>query len=528
MKALLRFSRWLHKTIGLALLLYLVWMSFSGIGLNHPEWTLGWEMPSWLSPSQYDHADWNRGTLKDALELPGGDRLLAGERGIYLQRNGQLHVEEAMAGEFPDAIRLRPVHDLALAGGQVYAAGDAGLYHASIQTLRWIRLELPAGISVCNTLIEEQNELVVIHSSGAFTLNVMDQSLRELALPRDTDRDRLSMVHWVFHLHDGRVWGLAGKVLMDLAGLSLIFLAFGSIWIWFFPKLVRRRKGKSIPVMGRQLFRWLLKHHLKIGIWALPVFLLLGATGFFMRPPTLLLIANREVPRWLYPGPLPQSPWHESIQAGLIDHARDRLWLSADGLWSAAIERDTAGCITAIGKFAPDSLAAPIFIMGPTVFKEDKPGSFLVGSYSGLFRTAPDSHKSIDALSLQPAHEINTMKPGENMCAGLVKLGDRWWMSDHKGAPRPLALPGEAYGEAWGTHGEPTSPEAFQRAGLSFWNWCFELHNGRLFRDWIGPFYLLVTPLGALLFVLLSLTGLIDWLRRRSSRKAQSCDPLHD
>jgi hypothetical protein len=524
MKALLRFSRWLHKTIGLALLVYLVWMSLSGIGLNHPEWTLGWEMPAWLSPAQYNHSDWNRGTLKDALELPGGDRLLAGERGIFLQKSGRQHVVEAMSGDFPAAIRLRPVHDLELIEGKIYAAGDDGLYHAAAENLQWSKLDIPENAGACNTLIEDQGELLVIHASGAFILNVQDHSTRELALPREANHQRLSMVHWVFHLHDGRVWGLAGKLLMDLAGASLIFLSFGSIWIWFFPKLVRRRKGKSIPVVGRQLFRWLLKHHLKIGIWALPVFLLLGATGFFMRPPTLLLIANRDVPRWLYPGPLPQNPWHEAIQAGLIDSAHDRLWLSADGLWSAGLARDHAGRITAVGRFTEDHLAAPIFIMGPTVFKEESPGTFLVGSYSGLFRVQPDSPEAVDALSLQQAGPINTMKPGDHMCAGLVKLGGSWWMSDHKGPPRALAHSAvrDTLSHEWGANGEPDSPEAFRQAGLSFWNWCFELHNGRLFRDWIGPFYLLVTPLGALLFVLLSFTGLIDWLRRRATRKAQS------
>ncbi|MEJ2544074.1 MAG: hypothetical protein P8Y99_08395, partial [Calditrichaceae bacterium] len=47
---------------------------------------------------------------------------------------------------------------------------------------------------------------------------------------------------------------------------------------------------------------------------------------------------------------------------------------------------------------------------------------------------------------------------------------------------------------------------------MSLWNFMFELHNGRIFKDWIGGFYILIAPLGSLLFVLIILSGVYDWL----------------
>jgi hypothetical protein len=37
MKILFKISKWLHKYIGLVLLLFLMWMSISGVLMNHPE-----------------------------------------------------------------------------------------------------------------------------------------------------------------------------------------------------------------------------------------------------------------------------------------------------------------------------------------------------------------------------------------------------------------------------------------------------------------------------------------------------------
>lgn len=528
MNRLLRIARTVHKYIGLLLVLYLAWMAASGIGLNHPEWSLGWEMPGWLTPEQYRHADWNRGTLKTALEFEDGSRLLGGSRGLFHQPAGSENCVPWMGGDFPQQLRLQGVNDLLRADGRVWVATDNGLLVADAgrgaapALADWQREDLPAAAESVKALFLEGDQLLALGATHLFAHTLADGNWSILELPRSAVHETVSLIHWVFHLHDGRVWGFGGRLLIDLAALALIFLCFGALWTWSFPKAARRFKKRFSMARSRRTYRWLLKYHLKIGIWFLPPLILLGATGFFMRPPTLLLIADREVPRWAYPGPLPDNPWEGAIRDGLIDHATDRLWLAADGLWSAPLLRDTNGRVSAVGAFAADSLAAPIFVMGTTAFQEASPGRFLVGSYSGIFLTSPGDSVAWDLGTGAVAEEISSMRPAETMAAGVVCLGDTWIMSDHKQAPIRLNFP-----EGTATFDDmpaavmlPAPPAQLGQAGLSFWNWCFELHNGRIFKDWIGPFHLLVTPLGALLFLLLSLTGLVDWLRRRARRRA--------
>jgi len=50
---------------------------------------------------------------------------------------------------------------------------------------------------------------------------------------------------------------------------------------------------------------------------------------------------------------------------------------------------------------------------------------------------------------------------------------------------------------------------------MPLWNWLFEIHNGRFFKDLIGEWYILIVPLGSLLFVLITLSGVYDWIHIR-------------
>ncbi|MBK5940989.1 hypothetical protein [Halochromatium roseum] len=47
----------------------------------------------------------------------------------------------------------------------------------------------------------------------------------------------------------------------------------------------------------------------------------------------------------------------------------------------------------------------------------------------------------------------------------------------------------------------------------------FEVHNGRFFQAWLGGGSILIVPLGALLLVLITLTGVYDWLRNWLGRR---------
>ena len=62
-------SKWYHKYIGIVFLLPLIWMSISGILINHKELIADYSVPNWLVPSMYDVKNFSRSAIIDLLKL---------------------------------------------------------------------------------------------------------------------------------------------------------------------------------------------------------------------------------------------------------------------------------------------------------------------------------------------------------------------------------------------------------------------------------------------------------------------------
>ena len=62
----------------------------------------------------------------------------------------------------------------------------------------------------------------------------------------------------------------------------------------------------------------------------------------------------------------------------------------------------------------------------------------------------------------------------------------------------------------------PAMPKSINdSAEMALWNFFFELHNLRIFQHYIGNFYLLLLLLVSLAFVVVSITGTIQYLRKK-------------
>jgi hypothetical protein len=240
-------------------------------------------------------------------------------------------------------------------------------------------------------------------------------------------------------------------------------------------------------------------------VWSALFLLFIGGTGIFMRPPLLALLAGGSIPRWSYPGLVSDDPWHHRIQNATYDSANERFLIQAgDGIWSGPGDFGS--------EFEETTLTAPVFAMGATVFEAYPNGSIDVGSFAGLFRIGPGGSAE-DLIEGGPAGERSQMSPGELLVTGFVELpgGEKAVTSHYKGL---LAQDGSP-----APHLLPMPDLDGESAGMPLWNLMFELHNGRIFRDVIGDWYILVVPLGGLFLVLLTATGVWDWaiprLRRR-------------
>ena len=509
MKRLLTISRWLHKYLGLLLVLFLMWMSLSGVLMNHPDMISGVSVPGWLVPPQYHIKNWNRSAIVSLVYSQKNSHIAyaAGKEGAWISTDGGVTFSEMIEG-LPDSRYYRKISHLWLhegeAGSLLLAATSRGLYACALPEQQWQPVKLGEEPEPVRKILTVGDALMIFTDSHAYRSKLPPARLHfeQINLMRQNSENRVSLVKLFFDLHDGKAWGLPGKLLFDAVGVVMFFLSLSAFYSWYYPwkrkrENAQKRRQGSRPM--RRLFKWFLKYHLKLGIWTAAILLLIGGTGFFMRPPLLAVIAEGSVARSWYPGALPDSPWHEKIQNVLYDAVDDKLVIAAtDGLWTAPADFSQP--------FRELELDVPIFVMGATVFEPYGSGGYLVGSFNGLYHWQRATGTSVDMLTGKEAGEVSSVRPAEKMITGYFQTpqGDILINTHEQGI---LAF------DATSNYEVLQLPESLQNDyRMPLWNYLFEIHNGRFFADVIGKWYILVVPLGSLLFLLITLSGVFDWL----------------
>lgn len=515
MKSIFKISKWLHKYLGLALILFLTWMSFSGILMNHPHLISGLSVPRWLTPTQYHPNNWNRSGIINAVfskRLPGVG-YIGGKLGVYKSIDGKVQ-ERPIDNGFPGSTYYRKTNHLFLletdSTSHLLAATDGGLYICNMADESWAHLSLPGLEERVLKILKVKKKLLVFTPSTVYSSPAEATNLHftQANLYRPDSEKRVSLVKLFFDLHDGKIWGLPGKLLFDAVGLILIFLNFSAFYAWYYPKNLKRRRNKHSgrPAKWKgQLFRFIHNYHLKLGIWAALILLIMAGTGLFMRPPLLALLMG-DMPAKYYPGKLDKNPWQGKIHNALYDHVEDNILVEAtDGIWK--------GPSNFSKPFAPVDLPVPLFVMGATVFDAYGNGGYLIGSFSGIFHLERASGKAIDMLTNKEAAKRSAVRPAETMICGYFKTPDgREFITAHEQGLIPLKGTQTNYFNM---------PRAiYENYRMPLWNYLFEIHNGRFFREWIGQWYILLVPLGSLLFIILTLTGIFDWLFTRLRPKS--------
>ena len=513
MRAVSRTSRWLHRWIGLGLVVYLGWMGASGVLLNHPGLTRDLSVPEWIVPAGYRISNWNRGTLRSLAPVPGtsGTLIAAGRQGVWIsddEGRSFTSFHQGLGSLF--ARNARQVVALAVAGGPLFlVTTQSGLYARGDGDDRWRKV--PLGVErPAIKVVQVEDRLLAFTDSGVFVSPTPPRPLEFIpaALEREQVSREIPLADALFDLHSGEAWGLPGRLLYDMVGVVLVVLSVSALLTWLYSKVPKRLRRARPRV--RAVVRFVVRYHLKLGIWSAPILLVIGLSGMFMRPPLLVLVADAAVPRGIYPGMIPANPWHHKIQNATYDATRGRLLVQAnDGIWE--------GSPDLTGVFRRVTLPVPVFAMGATVFEPGPDGSLEVGSFSGLFRIHADG-TTVDLLNGGPAESRSQMRPGKHLVTGFLRLpGGESLISTHR----------QGLLDVGGSRSQgrlPMPAVEVSSAGMPLWNFLFELHNGRIFRDWIGAWYVAVVPFGGFCLVLLTVTGVWDWVvpRWRRWRAARS------
>ena len=108
--------------------------------------------------------------------------------------------------------------------------------------------------------------------------------------------NKITLFETIWQIHSGEVFGLPGKLYVDLLGIITIFLSITGIIYFFFPGWIKRRlrrNRESVKII--RVSRWSLRWHNKAGAWTFVLLIILFFTGMFLRPPLLIAIAQAEV-----------------------------------------------------------------------------------------------------------------------------------------------------------------------------------------------------------------------------------------
>lgn len=490
----------LHKYFGVAIGFILIYMSISGILLNHPNITGKINTPSFLLPSNMKIKNWSRGAILDGVRVGNDDILFGGKLGIlkYNPRKNEIYDDNE---GIPKSIYKHKVNVFLKDSKEktIYAGLSSGLYHRGFDSDTWSPvLDIAEDV---RAIFKIKDQVVVITQGKAFIQR--NGRFREADFTMEDEKtNTMSLIKYVFDLHNGKVLGLPGRLVMDIAGLFLIFFSVGGIFMTFFPSFKKIFRISPSGFWG-VLLKFSYKHHIK---WCLIIFvpiIIIALTGFFMRPPFVMLLAGKKINTKFHIHHPEADSWNNSIQYITIDSDRETILVFSggklyEGKWDFS------------ERFKRIFKRLPLHPMGPTYFEYLGGGKYLIGSFSGLFIWNRLEGKFYEYFSNELVEKFSIRKTGPYQINGGMRIGNNFLVLDYH------------EGILDSSTGKPflIMPEHFkEKSVFSLWHYLFEIHNGRFSKSFIGKWYILHNPVVALGTIIVMFTGLQILIKRKKRSK---------
>jgi hypothetical protein len=505
---MLKWFKKYHKWPGLIFALFILLFSVSGIVMNHRDLFSSVDVNRKWLPGNYDYNNWNMAAVKAAIELPDDSLLVFGNIGIWKTDGFFTDFKDFNKG-FPKGIDNRKIFSLLHTSNHRLFAGTLfGLYEYKNG---WQTISIPVKEDRIVKIIEKNDSLLVMTRSYILFADINDKNLKfnkiNILAGEDSD-NKVGLFRTIWVIHSGEIYGIAGKLLVDLVGLIFIFITVSGIFYWLAPHLLKRVKEASKSRI-KKVNRFSLKWHNKLGYWSVIILLLTSITGIFLRPPFLITIANSEVTKIKYSKLDDPNVWDDKFRDLLYDIDMKRFVVAtSDGIYYSD---DEFGSV--LRKY---SVQPPVSIMGINVFEKLAKGEYLVGSFSGIYHWIPEKGIIIDYFTKLPFNKANMDGSpfGAVSVAGFVnKSGGNEFLFDYSAGAIPLDR---------SVIFRQMPVEVIKNSPISLWNTSQEIHTGRIWEFIFGPFYILIVPLTGLASVLILVTGFFAWwipYRRKLKKK---------
>lgn len=498
----------LHRWPGLILSFVLLFYAVTGIVMNHREGLSGIDVDRDMLPGNYAYTNWNNAALKGSLVLSPDSILVYGNIGIWLTDSTFSEYTSYNHG-LPPGTDNRKIFDLhQTSNGSLFAATLFGLWGWDEGSGVWKKFQLETDIDRFTGIEGIGDTVFALSRSHLFTGVAEGTGTRfgrkELPAPEGYEQ-KVTLFETIWQIHSGEILGLPGKLFVDLLGVVTIFLSLTGIVYFFFPSAIRHFRKKKKPV-GQlvSVNKWSLKWHNKVGAWTFVLLALLYFTGMFLRPPLLIAIASARVDPLRFSHLDQTNPWYDKLRDLRWDEDRGVFLVStSEGMYQMERERL---------KMVPVPYQPPVSVMGINTFEPVGQGSFMVGSFSGLFLWNPSHPVVYDYLSGEPYQEPAGGRPvGEIRVTGhLTDPAGRLYIAEYGYGIIPVGHDRRL----------PEMPENLRaEADISLWNLTLEIHTGRIWEFLLGGFYILIVPLTGLAAVTVVISGYLLYRRKYKRRK---------
>jgi len=491
--------RWLHRWIGLLISVLILIFAFSGIILNHREELSFLDIPrNWL-PSEYHYMNWNNAAVKSILHTKQGV-FVYGNIGVW-KKDGDKFTNFNKG--FPIGADNRNVHTMIeTPNGNLYAGTLLGFYRFDKIKNKWTQIKLPTKEQRVVKLVERGGTIYALTRSRIIKIIENNNNLIFIVLEIKEPlgyQKKVGLFETFWQIHSGEIFGLPGKLFMDLVGLVFIILVISGFIKWYYPKKFKTIKNDPLKLQRKkQWLKFNLRWHNRLGLWFGIVLIISAITGMFLRPPMLILIANNKV------SPLPNTnldqnkAWHDRLR-NITWSDEHQKWIFATNEKLYLVDKEFMTNPIEI------SYHPPISVMGVNVLEQTENGGILVGSFAGLFLWYPTTNLIFDYVLKKPAEMVIVSGPPIGAFAvsgyGWDEQGNEYYFDYNLGAI-PLNS---------NTFFTKMNNEILENSKMSLWNAMLEFHTGRIFKALIGDFYILIVPLAGLLIALTSISGLILW-----------------
>lgn len=444
-----------HRWSGIVSAFVLLMFSLSGVVLNHRDWFDSVEVSRKVLPPWYEFKDWNGGLLRGTIAY-GDSVLIFGGNGVWLADKTGSGIKDFNNG-FPSGTDNRQVRSVVAAKEGFYAATPTAVYR--LDKGIWKRMPLNNDDRLSDltakgdTLIAVGRSHLYVYAGGSFN---------KITLKSSPDNDgKVTLFRTVWMLHNGELFGIPGRIIVDMVALVLIVLSLTGLTLWLLPK---DRKHKRPHAIKADFFL-----HNKVGKATILLTLLIVITGWCLRPPVMIPLAlnkTRPIPATTLDN---DNPWHDKLRMLRYDNkAKDWLLSTSDGFYTLTSLNSTPREL----KDTP-----PVSVMGANVLECDSDDSWLCGSFSGMYRWNRNHNHVTDYFTGQAAKTEPGPPFGKFAVSGYSK--------DFNAVVEYYA----------GTRSIP-QPEGLKNLPMSLWNVALEAHSGRLFIGSIATYiFIFITGL---------------------------------